>query len=38
MYRADDITVNFNRGGRIKAANRYFVPFFNPAAYRAGTS
>lgn len=32
MYRADDITVNFNRGGKIvKIANRYFVPFFNPA-------
>ena len=32
MYRADDITVNFNRGGKVvKIANRYFVPFFNPA-------
>lgn len=32
MYRADDITVNFNRGGKVvKIANGYFVPFFNPA-------
>ena len=32
MYRAKDLTLNFDRGGSVgKILNRGFVPFFNPA-------
>lgn len=32
LYKADDITLNFQRGGKItKTANKYLIPFINPA-------